>query len=50
MVVISVPSAWTPSIVHALTDSPFTSTVQAPHDEVSHPTFVPVSRSRSRRT
>ena len=49
MVVISVPSAWTASIVHDFTDSPSTSTVQAPHDEVSHPTLVPVSPTTSRR-
>ena len=44
------PSAWTPSIVQDFTDSPFTSTVHAPHEEVSQPTFVPVSPSRSRNT
>ncbi len=34
---IPAPSAWTPSIVHDFTDSPSTSTVQAPHEEVSQP-------------
>ena len=47
---ISCPSAWTPSTVHDFTDSPSSSTVQAPHDEVSQPTTVPVRPSRSRRT
>ena len=37
MVVMSVPSAWTASIVQDFTDSPSTSTVQAPHDDVSQP-------------
>src|SRR5712691_9770396 len=50
MVVISHPSAWTPSTVHDFTDSPSSSTVHAPHEDVSQPTFVPVSPSRSRRT
>jgi len=50
IVVISAPSSWTPSSVHDFADCPSTSTVQAPHDEVSHPTAVPVRRSRSRRT
>src|SRR5262245_52343911 len=50
MVVISSPSAWTPSIVQDFTDSPFTSTVQVPQDEVSQPTTVPVSPRRSRST
>jgi hypothetical protein len=50
MVVISMPSAWTPSIVQDFTDSPFTSTVHAPHEDVSQPTFVPVNPSRSRST
>ena len=43
IVVTSAPSAWAASIVHDFTDSPSTSTVQAPHDDVSHPTLVPVS-------
>ena len=43
IVVITAPSAWTPRTVHDLTDSPSSSTVQAPHDDVSQPTFVPVS-------
>ena len=42
MVVISWPSAWTASIVQHFTDSPSTSTVQAPQHDVSQPTFVPV--------
>src|SRR5262249_39428409 len=50
IVVISWPSAWTPRTVHDFTDSPSMSTVHAPHDDVSQPTFVPVSPSRSRRT
>ena len=49
MVVISWPSAWTASIVQDFTDSSFTSTVQAPHDEVSQPTLVPVRPRTSRR-
>jgi hypothetical protein len=49
MVVTSDPSACTASIVHDFTDSPSTSTVHAPHDDVSHPTFVPVSPTTSRR-
>ena len=44
-----VPSAWTASTVHDFTDSPSSSTVQAPQDDVSQPTFVPVSPSCSRR-
>src|SRR5947209_7211937 len=50
MVVIEWPSAWTPSRVHDLTDSPSSSTVQAPQDDVSQPTTVPVRPSRSRST
>ena len=49
IVVISRPSAWTASIVHDFTDSPSTSTVHEPHEEVSQPTTVPVSPSCSRR-
>ena len=45
----SQPSAWAASIVHDFTDSPSTSTVHAPHDDVSQPTFVPVSPHASRR-
>ena len=41
IVVISCPSAWTPSTVHDFTDSPSSSTVQAPHDDVSQPTTCP---------
>ncbi len=47
MVTISASSAWTASSVHDLTDSPLSSTVQAPHELVSHPIFVPVSPSVS---
>ena len=39
IVVTSAPSAWTASSVHDLTDSPSSSTVQAPHEDVSQPTF-----------
>ena len=49
IVVISRPSAWTASNVHDFTDSPSSRTVHEPHDEVSHPTFVPVSPRVSRR-
>src|SRR6187399_50992 len=49
MVVTLAPSAWAASIVHDLTDSPFRRTVHAPHDDVSQPTFVPVSAHASRR-
>src|SRR5437764_1254343 len=49
IVVISDPSAWAASIVHDFTDSPSTSTVHAPHDDVSHPIFVPVRPTTSRR-
>ena len=49
MVVIVHPSACTASTVHDFTDSPSRWTVQAPHDEVSHPTLVPVSPRASRR-
>ena len=48
MVVISLPSAWTASTVQLFTDSPSRCTVHAPHDEVSQPMFVPVSRACSR--
>ena len=49
IVVTDRPSAWTASIVHDFTDSPSTSTVHAPHDDVSQPTLVPVSPHSSRR-
>ena len=49
MVVSSRPSACAASSVHDLTDSPSSSTVQAPQLDVSHPTFVPVSPRVSRR-
>ena len=49
MVVISWPSAWTARTVHDFTDSPSRWTVHAPHEVVSHPMFVPVSPSPSRR-
>ena len=49
MVVTSLPSAWTASTVHDFTDSPSRCTVHAPHDDVSHPMFVPVRPSTSRR-
>src|SRR5690349_9631370 len=47
---MSAPSAWTPRIVQDFTETPSSSTVQAPHEDVSQPTFVPVSASLSRRT
>ena len=37
------PSACAASTVHDLTDSPSSSTVQAPHDVVSQPTLVACS-------
>ena len=49
MVTMSAPSAWAASTVHDFTDSPLSSTVQAPHELVSQPMFVPVSPSVSRR-
>src|SRR4051794_41786363 len=48
MVVTADPSAWAANIVHDFTDSPSSSTVHAPHDDVSQPTFVPLSPSASR--
>src|SRR5947199_10433255 len=39
----------TASVVHALTALPSRCTTQAPHCEVSQPTWVPVSRRFSRR-
>ena len=49
MVVTARPSAWAASTVHDFTDSPSSSTVQAPHDDVSQPTLVPVRPATSRR-
>ena len=49
IVVISDPSACTASTVQDFTDWPSTRTVHAPHDVVSHPTFVPVSPTTSRK-
>ena len=49
IVVTSPPSAWTVNIVHDFADSPSTSTVQAPQDDVSQPMFVPVRPRTSRR-
>ena len=49
IVVSSRPSACAASSVHDFTDSPSSSTVQAPQLDVSHPTFVPVSPRVSRR-
>src|SRR2546423_8054424 len=48
-VTTTAPSAWTASIVHAFVARPSTRTVHAPHWLVSHPTWVPVSASVSRR-
>ena len=48
MVVTAPPSAWTASTVQDFTDSPSRWSVQAPHDDVSHPMFVPVSPTASR--
>jgi hypothetical protein len=49
MVTTSAPSACTASMRHERTGSPFTSTVHAPHTPCSHPRWVPVSSSFSRR-
>ena len=49
MVRISAPSAWAANIVHDFTDSPPTSTVHAPHEDVSQPILVPVRPQASRR-
>src|SRR5438270_11115302 len=49
MVRTFLPSASQANIVQALTALPSKWTTQAPHCEVSHPTWVPVSRSPSRR-
>ena len=48
IVVMSAPSACTASTVQLFTDSPSMCTVQAPHDDVSHPMLVPVSPTCSR--
>src|ERR1700726_826998 len=48
MVLTSCPSAMTASVVQDLTALPSRCTTQAPHCEVSHPTWVPVSRRFSR--
>src|SRR5579871_2701794 len=49
MVRTSCPSAITASVVHDLTALPSTWTTQAPHCDVSQPTWVPVNRRFSRR-
>src|SRR5689334_8796074 len=49
IVVTSEPSACTANTVHALTASPLRRTVQAPHCEVLHPMWVPVSSKTSRK-
>src|SRR5499433_4537916 len=49
MVLTSCPSAITASVVHDFTALPSRCTTQAPHCEVSQPTWVPVSRRFSRR-
>src|SRR6195952_23458 len=49
MVLTSCPSAITASVVQDLTALPSRCTTQAPHCEVSQPTWVPVSRRFSRR-
>src|SRR6478672_1901509 len=49
MVRTSWPSAMTASVVQDLTALPSRWTTQAPHCEVSQPTWVPVSRRFSRR-
>ena len=49
MVVTARPSAWAASTVHDFTDSPSSSTVQAPQDVVSQPMLVPVRSAVSRR-
>src|SRR6266571_3636746 len=48
MVLTSCPSAITTSVVQDLTALPSRCTTQAPHCEVSQPTWVPVSRRFSR--
>src|SRR3972149_1542641 len=49
MVSTSAPSALSARMVQDLTARPLTLTTQAPHWEVSQPTWVPVSRRFSRR-
>src|SRR3954447_26538282 len=49
MVLTSCPSAITASVVQAFTGLPSRCTTQAPHCEVSQPTWVPVSLKFSRR-
>src|SRR5262245_41942212 len=49
MVLTSWPSAITASVVQDFTALPSRCTTQAPHCEVSQPTWVPVSRRFSRR-
>src|SRR6202047_556920 len=49
IVLTSCPSAITASVVQDLTALPSRCTTQAPHCEVSQPTWVPVSRRFSRR-
>src|SRR5438105_6154013 len=49
MVFTSCPSAITASVVQDLTALPSRCTTQAPHCEVSQPTWVPVRRRFSRR-
>ena len=49
MVVIVAPLNWVAKAVQLFTDSPSTSTVHAPQDDVSQPIFVPVRPSTSRR-
>src|SRR5713226_6903229 len=49
MVRTSAPSICQVKTVQAFTALPFTCTTQAPHCEVSQPTWVPVSRKCSRR-
>src|SRR5947209_10399255 len=49
MVLTSCPSAITTSVVQAFTALPSRCTTQAPHCEVSQPTWVPVSRKFSRK-
>ena len=43
------PSAWTASTVQDFTEAPSSSTVQAPHEVVSQPTFAARSPQISRR-
>src|SRR5215471_14188388 len=49
IVLTSCPSAMTMSVVHDFTALPSRCTTQAPHCDVSQPTWVPVSRRFSRR-